>query len=241
MKCWKDWYSSKRRHFTWGSPLWFGMSGSVWVLAHCSLVSRESGCKLGLLMISRFNWACLFLDRFPASLPEASGLVKLTCLFYALVCAGFWGEVFNAYAHDIPNVSIPVRRQLIGTTWILFHWRSCSIATRAFQCGCPGVPWWQLTKECWHISHSWNSPLLPIWWQFPRTISLLQRSTCSQVDESRQEYSWQLTRDTAEGLTGCRFTCNQTTQGSQYFGSAWLTIPKLSRHGFVIRALYLSA
>ena len=68
-----------------------------------------------------------------------------------------------------------------------------------------------------------------------------QRSTCSQVDESRQEYSWQLTRDTAEGLTGCRFTCNQTTQGSQYFGSAWLTIPKLSRHGFVIRALYLSA
>ena len=95
-----------------------------WLTAHCSLVSRESGGKLGLLMISRFNWACLF---------------------YALVCAGFWGEVFNVYAHDIPNVSIPVRRQLIGTTWILFDWRSCSIASRAFQCGCPGVPWWQLT------------------------------------------------------------------------------------------------
>ena len=190
----------KRLIFKQEPALHLGLPTLVWnVRIRLVWVSRESGGKLGRTQY-------LHLSASPQMLSVCVWGFEGKCL-----CQ--WHPPLVSIQHSQGQMKQNhLRRRLISTTqlteptWILFFPEKMLVLAAMFL-GLssvdvrPGVPWWQHwglktvgpTVDTSHIlrihpccrSDGSFQGQHPCWGE--------QRSTCSQVDGSKQEYSWQLT------------------------------------------------
>ena len=167
----------KRLIFKQETALHLGLPTLVWnVRIRLVWVSRESGGKVGRTQYLHLS---------------ASPQMLSVCVW------GFEGKCLCQWHPPLVSIQYSqgqmkqnhLRRRLISTTQLTPTWIpifseknvwSPSNVSGAFQRGCPSLMATLGVKDSWadswHISHSSNSPLLPIWWQFPRTTSLLRRA-----------------------------------------------------------------